>query len=144
MRVGTEVQPAHRKDVFGNYLQGWAEILCFISLFLLSVSMALMWLFTKFFLNHQLWTGKRGKRNVAELTSTAFLSRVSQMALVVKNLPAKAGDAREAGLISGLGRCPGGGHGNPLQYSCMENPIDKGAWWAVVHGVAESDTAKVT
>ena len=57
--------------------------------------------------------------------------------LVVKNPPANAGDARQVGLIPGLGRSPGGGRGNPLQYSCLENPMDRGAWWATVHGVAE-------
>ena len=54
-----------------------------------------------------------------------------------KNLPANAGDA---GLIPGCGTSPGEGHGNPFQYSCLENPMDRGAWWAVVHGVMkESD-----
>ena len=53
--------------------------------------------------------------------------RASQVALVVKNLPANAGDLRDAGLIRGLGRSPGGGHGNPLQHSCLENPMDRGA-----------------
>ena len=62
------------------------------------------------------------------------------MALVVKNPPANAGDVRDAGLIPGLGRPPGGGNGNPLQYSCLGNPTDRGARWATVHGVAESDT----
>ena len=57
------------------------------------------------------------------------------MALVVKNLPANAGDVRDEGLTPGLGRSPGGGHGNPLQYSCVENSMDRGAWWATVHGV---------
>ena len=56
---------------------------------------------------------------------------------MVKNLPAKVGDA---GLIPGLKRSPGGGNGNPLQYSCLENPIDRGAWWATVHGVTKSQT----
>ena len=55
-------------------------------------------------------------------------SGVSQVALVVKNLPANAGDVIDAGSIPGLGRSPGGGHGNPLQYSCLENPMDRGAW----------------
>ena len=55
------------------------------------------------------------------------------MALVVKNLSAKAGDVRDLGSIPGSQRSPGGGHGNPLQYSCLENPIDRGAWWATVH-----------
>jgi len=56
---------------------------------------------------------------------------------VIKNLPAKEGDA---GSILGLGRSPGEGNGNPLQYSCLGNPMDIGAWWATVHGVAkESD-----
>ena len=59
------------------------------------------------------------------------------MALLVKNLLANAGNGRDAGSISGLGRSPGGGHGNPLQYSCMENSMDRGAWWATVHGIAK-------
>ena len=56
---------------------------------------------------------------------------------VVKNPPASAGDVRDKGLIFGFWRCPGGGHGNPLQYSCLEDPIDRRAWWATVHGVAK-------
>ena len=67
-------------------------------------------------------------------------SGASQVALVVKNLPANAGDAREVGLIPGSGRCPGGRNGNPLPYSCLKSPLDKGAWQAAVHGVAESQT----
>ena len=61
-----------------------------------------------------------------------------QVALVVKNLPANAGDIRDTGLIPGLGRSPGKGNGNPLQYSCQENPMDRGAWQATVHVVAKS------
>ena len=61
------------------------------------------------------------------------------MLLVVKNPPANVGDVRDVGLIPGLGRSPGGGHGNPDQYSCLENPMDRGAWWATLHGVSESD-----
>ena len=53
-----------------------------------------------------------------------------QVALVVKNPPANAGDVRDMGSIPRLGRSPGGGHGNPLQYSCLENPMDRGVWWA--------------
>ena len=64
------------------------------------------------------------------------------MALVVKNLPASAKAVRDVGLIPGWGRSPGAGHGNPLQYSCLENPMDRGAWRAVVHGVAELDTTE--
>ena len=64
----------------------------------------------------------------------------SQVVLVVKNLPANTGDIRDAGLIPGLGRSRGGGHGNPLQYSCLENPMDRGAWRATVHRVAKSQT----
>ena len=56
---------------------------------------------------------------------------------VVKNLPAKAGDVS---LTPGLGRSPGGGNGNPLQYSCLENSMDRGAWWATVHGSQKSRT----
>ena len=58
--------------------------------------------------------------------------------LVVKNLPVNAGDIKDLGSVSGLGRSPGGGHGNPLQYSCLENPMDRGAWRATVHRVAQS------
>ena len=59
---------------------------------------------------------------------------------VVKNLPASAGDAGGLGLIPGSGRSPGVGNGNPLPYSCLENPMDRGAWWAAVHGVSQSWT----
>ena len=64
----------------------------------------------------------------------------SQVALVIKNLHANAEDVRDTGLIPGLGRSPGGGHSNPLQYSCLENSMDRGTWWATVHGVAKSWT----
>ena len=59
---------------------------------------------------------------------------------MVKNLSANAGDARDASLFLGLGRSPGVGSGNPLQYSCLENSVDRGAWWAIVHGIAKSQT----
>ena len=64
----------------------------------------------------------------------------SQVVLVVKNLPANAGDERDVGLIPGLGRSPGVGNGNPLQYSYLENPMDRRAWWATVHRVEKSRT----
>ena len=60
--------------------------------------------------------------------------------VVVKNLPANTGDARDTVSIPGLGQSPAGGNGNPLQYSCLENSTDRGAWWATVHGVAKSQT----
>ena len=66
--------------------------------------------------------------------------RAPQVALVVKNPPPSAGDMRDVGSIPGLGRSPGGGHGNPLQHSCLENPMDRGAWRAAVPGVTESQT----
>ena len=69
---------------------------------------------------------------------------MAQVALVVKNLPANAGDIRDAGSIPGLGRSLGEGHGNPFQYSCLENPMDRGAWWAIVHRVTELDTTEAT
>jgi len=62
------------------------------------------------------------------------------VALEVKNLPANAGDIRDAGSIPGSGRSPGIGHGNPLRYSCLENPVDRGAWWATGHRLTESWT----
>ena len=63
---------------------------------------------------------------------------------MVKNPPANAGDVRDVGSIHESGRSPGGGHGNPLQYSCLENPMDKGAWQATVHRVAELDMTEAT
>ena len=62
------------------------------------------------------------------------------MALVVKNPPASPGDIRDTGLIPGLGRSTGGGHDNPLQYPCLETPMDRRAWSATVHGVTKSWT----
>ena len=62
------------------------------------------------------------------------------MVLVVKNLPTNAGNTGEVGLIPGLGRCPGEGNGNPLQYSCLENSMDREAWQATVHGVTKNRT----
>ena len=59
---------------------------------------------------------------------------------MIKNTPAHAGDVRDAGSIPGSGKSPGGGHGNPLQYSCLENPTDRGAWQATIHRVAKSQT----
>ena len=59
---------------------------------------------------------------------------------MVKNLPANAGNIRDSGSIPGLRRSPGGGQGDPLQYSSLENPMNRGAWWAIVHRVAKSQT----
>ena len=64
----------------------------------------------------------------------------SQVMLVVKNPPTNAGDIRDVGSIPGSGRAPGGGHGNPFQYSCLQNPMDRGAWQATVQRVAQSQT----
>ena len=66
-----------------------------------------------------------------------LLTWASQIVLVVKNLSANAGDA---GPIPGSGRSPGGGHGNPLQYSCLGNPMDRGTWRATIHGITKSQT----
>ena len=68
------------------------------------------------------------------------LPTTAQVAQVVERPPASAGDVRDVGLIPGLGRSPGGGHGSPLQSSCLENPMDRGAWWATVRGVSQSQT----
>ena len=67
-------------------------------------------------------------------------TRASQVAIVVKNPSASARNGRDACLIPGPGRSPGGGNGNSLQYSCLENPTDREAWRAVVHEVAKSQT----
>ena len=63
---------------------------------------------------------------------------------MVKYMPASSGDLRVAGSIPGSGRSPGEGHGNPLQYSCLENPMNRGAWWAIDHRIAELDITEMT
>ena len=69
-----------------------------------------------------------------------FLTVASYLVLVAKNPPANAGDIRDVGSILGLGRSPGEINGNLLQYSCLENPMDRGAWQPMVHGVTKSRT----
>ena len=72
------------------------------------------------------------------ITELCPLTGASQVALVVKNPSANAGDVRDKSSVPGLGRSPGVGNGNPLQYSCVENPMDRGAWRATVHRVRQS------
>ena len=74
------------------------------------------------------------------IDSQQALIRASQVLLVIKNLPVNAGDVRDPGSILGLGRSPGEGNGNPLQYSCLENPMNREAWRATVHNVTQSQT----
>ena len=84
--------------------------------------------------NTFIWSFERG-------TIYIYLTHgAPQVARVIKNLPAHAGDVRDMGLIPGLGRSPGVGSGNPLQYSRLEDPMDREAWWDIVHGVAKSQT----
>ena len=89
-------------------------------------------------------SGQRLRRTSPEQGSRIFPKKwswfvgASQLVRVVKNLPANAGGVREVGLTPGSGRSPEGGHGNALQYSCLENPMDREAWWATVHRVAMS------
>ena len=66
------------------------------------------------------------------------IERAFPVALVVKNPPANAGDTRDMGSIPGSGKSPGGGNDNPLQYSCLGNPMDRGAWWGTVHEITKS------
>ena len=84
-----------------------------------------------------LWNSGHAGRSLKEIQR---LRMASQVALVVKNRPASAGDRSDTGSVPGLGRLPGGGNGNPLQYSCLGNPMDREAWWAAVHRVAKSRT----
>ena len=77
---------------------------------------------------------------ILQLESFETIQGASQVVLVVKNPLANAGDTRDVGWITGLGRSSGEGHGNPLQYSCLENPMDRGSWQATVHGVTQSWT----
>ena len=83
-------------------------------------------------------TEKIAEARIAEINE--HIIGASQVMLVVKNPLVSAGDIRDTGSVPGLGRSPGGGRGNPLQYSCLENPLDGGAWQATVHGVAKSQT----
>ena len=80
---------------------------------------------------------RRGSKNESNY---GIYSKVFPGSTVVKKLPANSGDSKDTGLIPGLGRDPGEGNGNPLQYSCLENPMDRGAWQAAEHGVAKSRT----
>ena len=80
------------------------------------------------------------KDREASVSAVLGVTRDSQVALVVRHPLANAGGVGDLGLISGLGRSPGGGHGNPLQYSCLENPMDRGAWQATIHSVAKGLT----
>ncbi|XP_060249370.1 calaxin isoform X1 [Ovis aries] len=80
------------------------------------------------------------KKMVRWIIQTFLLKFTSQVALVVKNLPASAGHIRDMGSIPGWGRSTGEENGNPLQYSCLQNPMDRGAWRAIVHRAAKSQT----
>ena len=99
------------------------------------------------------WTGKSGMLQSmgsqsrtwrSDWTELNCMFQASQVALVVNNPPANAGDERDTGLIPGLGRSPGIGNGKPLQNSCLENPMDRGGWRAAVHGVTKRWTRWVT
>ena len=75
-----------------------------------------------------------------DIYTLPWIKWASQVALVVKSPPTNAGGVQDASSIPESGRSPGGGHGNPLQYSCLENPMDRGAWWTTVHTVAKTQT----
>ena len=104
---------------------------------------ALTWILKRqFILDRQIWKVKekgthvdRNSDKVLTVTKWGFPGGA-----VVKNLPVNARDARDTGLIAGLGRPPGEGNGNHLQYSCLEHSMDRVTWWATVHGVAKSQT----
>ena len=74
--------------------------------------------------------------DLLEALNSMKIVHIFAWSLVVKNLPARAGDARDVGLIPRLGKSPGKRHGNPLRYSCLENAMNRGAWWATVHRIA--------
>ena len=78
--------------------------------------------------------------NMAKFEGQNGIQSLIRGGTMVKNPPANAGDIRDAGSVPGWGRSPAGGNGNQLQYSCLRNPMDGGAWWATVHGVAKSQT----
>ena len=79
------------------------------------------------------------------MKSKIYVKLATQLALVVRNPPSNARDRRDVGSILGSGKCPGVGNGNPLPSSGLENPLDRGVWWAAIHGVAKSqDTTEET
>ena len=84
--------------------------------------------------------GDKVFKEVIKLFKWVLIQWASQVASVVKNPPANAGDIRVMGSIPESGRSPGEGNGNPLQYSCLQNPMDRGAWQTTVHAVAKSQT----
>ena len=88
------------------------------------------------------WWLRHFFRQVSEILSTSVNRNDDHNTgdLVVKNVSAYAGDTRDTGSVPGLARSSGGGNGNPLQYSCLENPMDRGAWRATAHGVTKSQT----
>ena len=90
-----------------------------------------------FHVKHCLMLGLSQTVTVGDCIIPSLQVGAFQMALVVKNLPASAGDIRDVGSIPGLGRSPGEGNGNPLQYSCQDNRVDRGAWWVKVHGIVK-------
>ena len=79
-----------------------------------------------------------------QLIKKQIAATIKVMESLLKNPPANAGDIKDSGSIPGSERSPGGGHGSPLQYSCLEDLLDRGAWWVTVHRVAELDTTEVT
>ena len=84
-------------------------------------------------MNREAWRAEihgvaKSRTRLSDWSDLILLTWASQVMLEVKNPPASVGDIRNVGLIHGSGICPGGGHGNPLQYSCLENPMDSGAW----------------
>ena len=90
--------------------------------------------------NYKVWNSNENvqSKKVIYLVSLSF--NVDFPGAGVKNLPANAGDTGDLDLIPGLGRSSGEGNGNPFQYSCLGNPMDRGAWWSTVHGVTKSPT----
>ena len=93
-------------------------------------------------MRHTIW---KVEKTIAKWRKILATYIIFQEALVIENLPANAGDVRDMGLIPGSGISPGRGNGNPLQYSCLENPIDRGAWRAIFCGVAkELDMTEAT
>ena len=88
------------------------------------------------FSRQEYWSGLPVPSPAARLSKCLIQEWIFLVVQMVRNLPGM----QETGLIPGLGRSPGEGNGNPLQYSCLENPMDRGAWWITVHGVAKSQT----
>ena len=123
-----------------TFLLGWSIVACLLDSMSEMKFISLLLLFSPKSPFSITWTSVLSLHLTQWFDLIPLITGPSQLAQVVNNLHANAGDMGDAGLIPGSGRSPGRGRGDPLWFSCLENPMDRGAWWGAVHGVAMSQT----